>query len=298
MSNSSLVTYTKLSPNCSKPRNKPIRKIVIHHMAGKLTVQSCGNVFASTSRQASSNYGIDSNGNVGLYVEEKNRSWCTSNQAVDNEAITIEVANSFVGGNWPVSDKALSKLIELCVDICKRNNISKLNYTGDKSGNLLMHCWYAATSCPGPYLKSKFPYIAQEVNKRLENKNTSTTVNNISNNTSTKKSVEAIAKEVIAGKWGNGNDRKSALTKAGYNYSEIQNEVNMLLGKANTTAPSPYKVQVTVKALNIRSGPGTNYKATGVIRDKGVYTIVSTSGSWGKLKSGAGWICLDYAKKL
>lgn len=167
MSNSSLVSYKKLSPNCNKPRNHVIDTITIHHMAGNLSVETCGNIFARSSRQASSNYGIDSNGRVGLYVDEANRSWCSGNRANDHRAVTIEVANDQIGGDWHVSDKALSKLIDLCVDICKRNGIKKLNYTGDKTGNLTMHKWFQATTCPGPYLESKFPYIAEQVNKRL-----------------------------------------------------------------------------------------------------------------------------------
>lgn len=170
MSNSNLVTFTKLSPNCNRPRANKIDTIVIHHMAGVLSVEQCGNVFASTSRQASSNYGVDSSGNVGLYVEEKDRSWATSSPAIDNKAVTIEVANDKAGGNWHVSDKALKKTIELCADICKRNGIKKLNFTGDKTGNLLMHRYFAPTACPGEYLASKFPYIAKEVNKILNKK--------------------------------------------------------------------------------------------------------------------------------
>lgn len=167
MSNSKLVNYTKLSPNCNKPRNHKIDKITIHHMAGNLTIEQCGAVFAPASRQASSNYGIGSDGRVGMYVEECNRSWCSSNAENDHRAVTIEVANDGGAPNWHVSDKALSKLIELCTDICKRNGIEKLNYTGDKSGNLTMHKWFAATACPGPYLESKFKYIAEQVNKKL-----------------------------------------------------------------------------------------------------------------------------------
>lgn len=166
MSNSSLVNYIKISPHKNSPRNNKIKKITIHHMAGNLSVETCGNVFQS--REASSNYGIDSNGRVGMYVEEKDRSWASSSPSNDNQAVTIEVAND--GGastNWHVSDKALAKLIDLCVDICKRNGIKQLNYTGDSSGNLTRHNMFAATSCPGPYLQSKFPYIASEVNKRL-----------------------------------------------------------------------------------------------------------------------------------
>lgn len=166
MSNSNMVEYTKISPHSTNPRRDKIRKITIHHMAGNLSVETCGNVFSGT-REASSNYGIDTKGRVGMYVEEKNRAWTSSNAANDNQAVTIEVANDQTGGNWHVSDTALAKLIDLCVDICKRNGIERLNFTGNASGNLTMHKWFAATACPGPYLESKFPYIAAEVNKRL-----------------------------------------------------------------------------------------------------------------------------------
>lgn len=167
MSNSSLISYTKISPNRTSPRKKPIRKITIHHMAGNLTVEQCGAVFAPTSRKASSNYGIGTDGRIGMYVEEKDRAWTSSSPDNDNQAVTIEVANNTIGPNWTVSDKAMTSLIDLCVDICKRNGIQRLNFTGDKTGNLTMHCYFKSTLCPGPYLKSKFPYIASEVNKRL-----------------------------------------------------------------------------------------------------------------------------------
>ena len=166
MSNSLLTNYIKLSPNYSKRKYK-ITKITIHHMAGNLSVESCGNVFATSSRQASSNYGVGTDGRVGLYVDEKNRAWTSSNADNDHRAVTIEVANDGGAPNWHVSDKALQATIDLCVDICKRNGIERLNYTGDKSGNLTMHKYYANTNCPGPYLESKFLYIATEVNKRL-----------------------------------------------------------------------------------------------------------------------------------
>lgn len=169
MSNSKLVSYTKLSPNCSK-RTAKISKITIHHMAvvnGSLS--GMGDWFSKPSTQASSNYGIDTNGNIALYVDESNRAWTSSNSANDNVAITIEVANCKGAPNWEVSDKALAALINLCVDICQRNDIKELNYTGTTSGNLTRHNMFAATTCPGPYLQSKFPYIAEEVNKRLKN---------------------------------------------------------------------------------------------------------------------------------
>ena len=166
MSNSKLVTYTELSPHCNKPRRDKIRKITIHHAAGNSSLNGFGATFNGT-REVSANYGIDSQGRVGMYVEECNRAWTSSSADNDHQAITIEIANDGGAPNWHISDAALEAAINLCVDICKRNGIAKLNFTGDKNGNLTMHKYFAATGCPGPYLESKFPYIAEEVNKRL-----------------------------------------------------------------------------------------------------------------------------------
>lgn len=167
MANSSLANYTKLSPNCNKPRNNTIKKITIHMVAGNATIEDLGDMFANPNRNASSNYGIGSDGRVGLYVNESDRSWCSGSRENDHQAITIEVANDGGAPEWHVSDKAMAKLIDLCVDICQRNNIKKLNFTGDKNGNLTMHKYFEDTSCPGPYLESKFSYIAKQVNIRL-----------------------------------------------------------------------------------------------------------------------------------
>ena len=164
---SKLVSFVKLSPNCTKPRGKKIDTITIHHVAGNATVEALGKLFADPSRQASANYGIGSDGRIACYVEEENRAWTSSSSANDGRAITIEVANCGGAPDWKVSDEALEATIALCVDICKRRGF-KLNYTGDKSGNLHMHKWYKNTLCPGPYLASKFAYIAEEVNRRLD----------------------------------------------------------------------------------------------------------------------------------
>ena len=167
MSNSSLVNYTKLSPHIRSRGGNRTTKISPHHMAGNLTVEACGNVFQG-SRVASAHYGIGTDGRVGNYADEIHRTITSSSVPNDNVAVTIEVAND--GGestNWHVSDKALAKLIDLCVDICQRNDIPELIYTGDSRGNLTHHNMFAATTCPGPYLQSKMPYIADEVNKRL-----------------------------------------------------------------------------------------------------------------------------------
>jgi N-acetylmuramoyl-L-alanine amidase len=168
--NSSLVEYVDLSPNCTYPRRDTIKKITIHHMKGNISVEQCGKIFSSKSRKASSNYGIDSSGKIAMYVPEESRAWTSSNQANDHQAITIEVANIEYKYPWKVSDIALSRLVELCVDICKRNNIKELKFTWGTWGNLTAHRFFTSTDCPGQYLYSKFPYIAEEVNKRLVKK--------------------------------------------------------------------------------------------------------------------------------
>jgi len=175
MSNSPLVTYTKLSPNHSGRRNHVIDTVSIHCMAGNASVETCGALFADPARKASSNYGIGSDGRIALYVDEANRSWCTSNAANDHRAITIEVANNGGAPDWPVSDKAYSALLNLLTDICRRNGIKKLLWRGDKSmigqvdkQNMTVHRWFAAKACPGDYLYNRHGEIAAEVNRRLE----------------------------------------------------------------------------------------------------------------------------------
>ena len=165
MSNSALVDYVDLSPHYYSRDGAKITTITVHHMAGKLTIEECGRLFHS--RKASSNYGIDSKGRVAMYVPEKYGAWTNGNAYSNKKSVTIEVANDQIGGNWHVSDKALAKCIELCADICKRNGIVKLNFTGNRNGNLDMHRYWMATGCPGDYLASKFPYIQNEVNKIL-----------------------------------------------------------------------------------------------------------------------------------
>ena len=179
MSNSPLAVYTALSPNCSV-RTAKIDKITIHHAAGVGTVESIGNIFQI--KAASANYGIGNDGRVGLYVPENKRAWTSSSVANDNRAVTIEVSNSAAGNPWPVSEAAYRALIDLCVDICRRNGIEKLVYTGDATGSLTRHNMFAATACPGPYLQERFPAIAEEVNRRLEDEMTGEQIYNELNN--------------------------------------------------------------------------------------------------------------------
>ena len=176
MVKSSLAKVVVESPNRSSPRMSKIDTITIHCMAGNLSVESCGALFAKSSRKASSNYGVGSDGRIACYVGEEDRSWCSSNRANDNRAITIEVAND--GGadtGWHVSDKAYNSLIRLLVDICKRNNIAKLVWSNNKNDrvnhkngcNMTVHRDFANKSCPGDYLYSLQSKIANEVNSLL-----------------------------------------------------------------------------------------------------------------------------------
>lgn len=178
MSNSPLVSYTKISPNKSSPRNHKIDTVTIHCVVGQCSVETLGNVFAPTSRQASSNYGVGVDGRIGMYVEEKDRSWCSSNAANDNRAITIEVASD-TKEPYAVNAKAYAALIDLLVDICKRNGIKELVWSTNKADrvnhkngcNMTVHRDYANKSCPGTYLYERHAQIASEVNKRLGSTN-------------------------------------------------------------------------------------------------------------------------------
>lgn len=221
MSNSSLVDYTKISPNKNTRKHK-IDTITIHCVVGQLSVETLGSIFSKPSKKASCNYGIGADGRIGMYVEEKDRSWCSSNAANDHRAITIECASDSKHP-YTINSKVYKTLIELCTDICKRNGIKELKWKGDKrligqvdKQNMTVHRWFANKSCPGDYIYNRLGKIAKEVNDKLD---------------SQKKSIDEIAREVINGLWGNGQERKDRLTKAGYNYSTIQKRVNELINK-------------------------------------------------------------------
>lgn len=174
MSNSPLVDYTRISPKKNSPRNHKIDTITIHCVVGQCTVETLGNIFAHTSRQASSNYGVGTDGKIGMYVEEKDRSWCSSNAANDNRAVTIEVASD-TKHPYAVNDRAFAALLDLVTDICKRNGIKKLVWSTKKADrvnhkngcNMTVHRDYANKSCPGDYLYNRHGEIAAEVNRRL-----------------------------------------------------------------------------------------------------------------------------------
>lgn len=177
MSNSGLVVYTKLSPNHSGQRTHSIERITPHCVVGQCSVETLGNVFLPTSRQASSNYGIGVDGRVGMYVEEENRSWCSSSAANDQRAVTIECASDATEP-YAFKDVVYQRLIELCTDICKRNGKSKLLWFGDKNKTLAyepkademiitVHRWFANKSCPGDWLYNRLGDLAEKVTSRL-----------------------------------------------------------------------------------------------------------------------------------
>lgn len=179
--NSPLVVYTKLSPNHSGKRTHAIDRISPHCVVGQVSAESLGSIFASPSKEASSNYGIDKDGRVGMYVEEKNRSWCTSSNSNDQRAVTIECASDTKHPYW-MNDKVYNRLIDLCADICKRNGKNKLIWFGDKEKSLnyepksnemviTVHRWFAPKSCPGDWLYSRLGKVTDEVNKRLSSTN-------------------------------------------------------------------------------------------------------------------------------
>lgn len=202
MSNSPLVKYTKISPNRTSPRNHVIDTITIHCVVGQCSVETLGNIFEPTSRQASCNYGIGADGRIGMYCEEKDRSWCSSSSSNDNRAITIEVASDTTHP-YAVNDKAYKALIELVADICKRNNIKELKWKGEQSligqvdkQNMTVHRWFASKSCPGDYLYNLHGQIAKEVNAKL---NPTTSTPTASTSTSYKVKVTADVLNIRAG---------------------------------------------------------------------------------------------------
>lgn len=263
MSNSSLVSYTKISPNKTVNRKSKIDTITPHCVVGQVTVERLGEIFAPSSKQASSNYGIGKDGKIGMYVEEKDRSWCSSNADNDNRAVTIEVASD-TAHPYAITAQAYDALVKLCADICKRNGKKKLLWLGDKNKTLAytpkademvitVHRWFANKACPGDYIYNRLGQIADEVNALL------------------------------------GSGTAAPVTPA---------------EPSTGSSVSDYKVRVDITNLNIRKGPGTNYATIGKYTGKGVFTIVDekagpgSAKGWGKLKSGAGWIALDYATRI
>lgn len=328
MPNSPLVNYTKISPNRTSPRTHAIDTITIHCVVGQATVEGLGNVFAPTARKASANYGIGHDGRIGMYVEEGDRSWCSSNSDNDDRAITIEVASDMTHP-YAVKDAAYKALINLLVDICRRHpTIGTLKWKGDKSligqpdkQNMTVHRWFANKSCPGEYLYCRHAQIAAEVNARLAEGVIKPGVQKPKPAPAANIKVGDLVSITPNAVWYNGSDIPNWVCKKKWLVKSVAGD-RVVLGKSedgkhNVNSPIcnkyllvaipkselPCMVQVTIDDLNIRKGPGTNYPTNGVT-GKGIFTITeiaSGKGSkagWGKLKSLAGWISLDYAKRI
>ena len=309
--NSSMVVYKNLSPNHSGQRTHSIDRITPHCVVGQCTAEGLGEWFAKSSTEASSNYGIDKNGRVGLYVEEKNRSWCSSSNANDQRAVTIECASDTTEP-YAFKDVVYRTLIKLCIDICKRNGKNKLIWFGDKNKTLsyepktremilTVHRWFANKSCPGNWLYSRMGDLAEKVTAALGG-STSTQ--------ETKTSFYRVRKTWVDAKSQKGaykvlaNAKKCADANPGYSVFD-ENGVSIYPSKAATSdsAAVPFLVKVSISDLNIRKGPGTDYDRTKFI-PVGIYTITEvrsgqgSSAGWGRLKSGAGWVSLDYTKRI
>lgn len=330
MSNSPLATYTRITKNKTSPRNHAIDTITIHCIVGQWTAKQGCDYFATTDRQCSANYVVGKDGSIGLSVDEKDRSWCSSNGTNDNRAITIEVASDTTHP-YAVTAKAYDALLDLVTDICKRNGIKKLVWSTNKNDrmnhlngcNMTVHRDYAAKACPGDWLYNRHGEIAAEVNRRLgSGSSTPSTggttgstadikVGDVVEFTGSKHYVSATATSASSCK--PGKAKVTAIAKGKehpYHLIAVSGGGSTVYGwtdaadiKTGTaTTATSYLVKVTTDVLNIRKGPGTNYGTNGAIRDKGTYTIVAESdgpgaSKWGKLKSGAGWISLDYATK-
>lgn len=313
--NSKLVSYTKLSPNHSGQRTHSIDRITPHCVVGQLSCESICGCFTSPSRQASCNYGIGKDGRISLCVEEKNRSWCSSSNANDQRAVTIECASD-MSEPYAMNSAVYNSLVKLCVDICKRNGKKKLLWLGSKDKTLnytpksdemilTVHRWFANKSCPGNWLYSRLGELATKVTTELSGSTSSDDKKPVPQMYRVRKSWSDAKSQIGAYKVLD-NAKKKVDANAGYKVFDASGSIVYPAAAKPTQTPAAntlYKVQIGIANLNIRKGPGTNYDKTGQFTGKGIFTIVQESKGegatlWGKLKSGAGWISLDFTKKL
>lgn len=317
--NSDLATYVKISPFKNSPRNQPITKITIHHMAGVGSVESFGTIVTTPGRNMSATYAIGNDGRIGRYIDEGDRPWTSSSAWNDNRAITIEVSNSKLNGDWPVSDAAYTSLINLCADICKRNGIKQLTYTGDQNGSLTFHRFFAATACPGEYLFSRAQEICSLVNAKLgllgsvESKTETPNVNPVQLAAGVLVSINAgatyydgqnIPSWVSNQRWyvSSISGDRAVLGKNETGNSNIMSPINTkdvtVVQNASAADTSPFQsyTKSVSKGAAIYQVNGTTVHQVSTIPNAGVYTIVNevtVSGTkYGLLKSGAGWIRL------
>ena len=311
--NSPMVAYTKLSPNHSGQRTHSIDRITPHCVVGQCTAEGLGDWFYKSSTQASSNYGIDRDGRVALYVEEKNRSWCSSSNANDQRAVTIECASDTTEP-YAFRDVVYQTLIKLCVDICKRNGKKKLIWLGDRDKTLnyspktdemvlTVHRWFANKSCPGNWMYARMGDLASKVTALLGGSAPAPAPKPGGELYRVRKSW-ADAKSQIGAFKVLANAKKCADGHPGYAVYDSSGKA--VYGGKSSEKPQKesFLVRVDIDDLNIRTGAGTDHARTGSFTVAGVFTIVEvkdgqgSSSGWGRLKSGAGWISLDYATRI
>ena len=313
--NSKLVSYTKLSPNHSGQRTHSIDRITPHCVVGQLSCESICGCFTSPSRQASCNYGIGKDGRISLCVEEKNRSWCSSSNANDQRAVTIECASD-MSEPYAMNSAVYNSLVKLCVDICKRNGKKKLLWLGSKDKTLnytpksdemilTVHRWFANKSCPGNWLYSRLGELATKVTTELSGSTSSDDKKPVPQMYRVRKSWSDAKSQIGAYKVLD-NAKKKVDANAGYKVFDASGSIVYPAAAKPTQTPAAntlYKVQIGIANLNIRKGPGTNYDKFGQFTGKGIFTIVQESKGegatlWGKLQSAARWSSLDCTKKL
>ena len=317
MSNSKLISHVKISPNRNSPRTRSVKGIAIHCMAGQLTVESCGELFAKASRQASSNYGIGKDGRIGMYVEEKDRSWCTSTY-LDNDVVTIECASDSTHP-YAINDAVYKSLIALCADICRRNGIPKLLWQNDKSlvgqwdrQNIIQHRWFKNKACPGQYIEDHLPDIVSKVNLALGQSDGNTALVGTGIGEATALEDMAVRSNTTIFSTKQGEVKKGQKVEVldilqsgwmkivwpgalkGYAWtSNVQNRYYIV-----TKYVKPYKAKVVnCGFLNVRSTPDSSNKSNIVAQLKvGAEVIVlGTSGEW--LRIDKGFIYSNYVKK-
>lgn len=289
-----------------------ICKITPHHMAGILTAEQCGKIFQKIGREASSNYGIGNDGTIACYVDEKDRSYASSSYTNDCQAVTIEVSNCEYKGQWKISDAAWNSLVNLCVDICKRNKF-RLTYDGTPNGSLTRHNMFAATTCPGPYLQSRFEELAKTVNKILDGEEKpapvptpsittkkkigdTVTINGIyvaSN--STKKLSPARTTGKIT-KIVNGAANPYLLDNGNLGWTNDSCIVSESSSNANAPVNKGTKMKVNARAgLNVREKP--NGRKVGAIAYQTVVIVTEEQNGWSKIGDKQ-WVSSAYLTKI
>ena len=321
--NSSLATYVRISPFKNANRYDEttgvyhtIKKITWHHMAGVATCEEFGNIVTRPDRNMSATYCVDKDARVGRFLDESDRPWTSSSRSNDFQAVTIEISNSKVGGNWPISDKVMEKAIELTVDICKRNDIKELIYTGDSRGNFTFHKMFAATACPGPYIESRAKEIVSKINAKLKDSEevTVTPSTNPQQETNaskiTKGSLVSLTSNAV---YYDGGSIPSWVKQQKWYIASISGD-RAVLGlneKKDRNIQSPINIKYLtlvagvfkeytisiVASERLYKDPTDTTKNVSTVGKSGVYTIideVTINGvKYGKLKSGAGYVNLN-----